>query len=88
MALEGGRGAVAPRRGMLVPPSGKNFVSVGEFSTKNCVQMHRKIPFFKVCEQIGDGARICLMERQISLTGRPYTRTEVVFLSNRTKSCV
>ena len=38
MTPEGGQGAVAPS-------SGKNFVSIGEFLTENCVMMHRKIPF-------------------------------------------
>ena len=38
-----GQGAVTPRRG-ISRRSGKNFVSVEEFSTKNCVQMHKKIP--------------------------------------------
>ena len=37
----GARGGGA---GNVSPPSGKNFVSVREFSTENCVQMHRMIP--------------------------------------------
>ena len=45
---KGGRGTVAPSSGNVSSPSEKNFVSVGEFSTKNCAQMHRKIPFILI----------------------------------------
>ena len=45
VAPEGGWGAVVPSSGSGSLPSGKNFVSVGEFLTVNCVIMHRKIPF-------------------------------------------
>ena len=38
-----GQGGVTPRRG-ISRRSRKNFVSVEEFSTKNCVQIHKKIP--------------------------------------------
>ena len=41
-----GAGAVPPRRGMLATPSAKNFVSVEEFSTENCVPMHKRYPLF------------------------------------------
>ena len=44
MAPERNRGAVAPSSGNVSPPSWKNYVSIGEFSTENCVRMHRKIP--------------------------------------------
>ena len=40
-----GRGGCSPLVGEFSPPpSGKNCLSVGEFSTENCVVMHRKIP--------------------------------------------
>ena len=37
------QGGARGGQGGCSPSSGKNFVSVGEFSTKNCVQLHRKI---------------------------------------------
>ena len=40
----GDRRVVARSSGSVSPPSGKNFVFVGEFLTENCVPMHRKIP--------------------------------------------
>ena len=44
MAPDGGMGAVAPSSGSVSPPSEKNIMPVGEFLTKNCVLMLRKIP--------------------------------------------
>ena len=53
----GGRGAVAPLSGNVSPPaSGTNFVSVREFSTENCVLMHRKIPFIFLAPLSGNPA--------------------------------
>ena len=39
------RGGARGGLGAVAPSSGKNFVSVGEFLTENCVIMHIKIPF-------------------------------------------
>ena len=47
MAREGA-GAVTSSSGIVSPPSGKHFVSVGEFLTENCV----------ICRGIFDG-KLC-----------------------------
>ena len=42
---QGGTGGAVASSGNVSPKSWNNFVSVGEFSTENCVLTHRKLPY-------------------------------------------